>query len=182
MGENSENKDQLNVKVEIDNDYIEYQVRQRTKDLEEKNAQLMADLEIIATKELQRQAQILGCEATVEAVQNAKLNKSDTALLNDQQISGNNNNEGFNSEEDAIIALNRASKANNTKAKEIINKLGKKYLEKPVNIEYEGKISDLARKPVKGSRESDEEFAVRLGDYQKRQSWRDLNNYKDNEV
>jgi hypothetical protein len=175
MTEN-QNKDQLNIKVDIDQDYIEYQVKQRTKDIEDKLKEAESALTIIADKELQKQAKIYGCEPTVEAVTFAKTRGS-TALLSSQQITGNNNNdnEGFDSTEDAIIALNKASKSGNKKATEIINKMGKKVLEKPINIEYNGKISDLARKPIKGHSETPENYDIRIADYQKKQVWKNLN-------
>jgi hypothetical protein len=158
-------KNQIDINISID----EYEQVKRERD------EFKADLELLAKKELDRQAQILGCEATVEAVQNAKLNHSDTALLSSQD---NDSYEGFNSCEDAINALNHSAKLGNVKATEYLNKLGKKALEKPINYQYEGSIKDIARKPVKSSTEKQEDFDARLGEYKKRQSWRDLNSVK----
>ena len=57
--------------------------------------------------------------------------------------------------------------------------MAKKVLEKPLNIEYNGKISDLGRKPVKSSTETQEDYAFRIAEYQKKQSWKNLNSVSD---
>jgi hypothetical protein len=136
--------------------------------------ELEATLTTLAEKELKRQSEILHCEATVEAVKQAKLRQGSTALLSSQE---NDNDSGFDSEEEAILAINKAKKSGNPKSAEIEAKLAKKFLEKPVNLEFEGNLKDLARKPQKSGNETPEQYEQRVNEQKLKQSakWRNLN-------
>jgi hypothetical protein len=186
----SENKE-VKVNVEIDEEWLKYKVAEKTieKDIEINNLKsekemLESTLSTIAEKELSAKCEKYGIssnlsdEQKIEKIRDAELNRSQhsTAYLTDQQISGNNDS-GFDSEEDMVLALEKAKKSGNAKSAEIIGRLGKKFLEKPINLEYEGKIADLARKPIKSSLETPEQYEQKLNDFKKRQQWRNLNNY-----
>jgi hypothetical protein len=166
----------------------------RSFELEEKQREideLKQTLTQIASKELNARCEKYGIskdlsdDAKISKIKDAELSRSNTALLNDNQTrdySNSGNNEvSFNSENEAVLALQKAKKSGNTYSAQIEAKLARKFLEKPVNLEFEGKLADLARKPLKSASETPEQFEQRVNDAKLKQKWRNLNSVSDME-
>jgi len=152
----------------------------------ELKSQLEADLAIISEKEARALAKKLGVTdfdpnnpSDLERLARAKLATGNTATLNNAQVYGTandyGNDEGYDSEEDLIIDLNRKAKSDDkveqAQAQAVLRELGKKALKKPLNIELESNMRTIARKPRMLQTESKADFDKRLADWQKKQKW-----------
>lgn len=172
-------KENMNIKVEIDSKSLEDKIIEN-QNLRSEIEQLKTDLTLIAEKELQKQSKFYGCEPTIEAVTSAKTRGS-TALLNDQQLGNNVDNDSFNSENEAILAISKAKKNGNKNSALIEQKLLRKFLENPINLEYSGNLKDLALKPQKLSCETPEAYSQRLDESKLKQKWKNLNDVNSGE-
>lgn len=179
-------------------------VSENNQNLAQENAELSSKLESIAKQEFEKKCREYGLDSETATPEDLRIKKEvkkeldkqyhgDTAILDQNQIEGRTilpldlegyplDMTGFDSQEQMIASLNHLRKAGNSEATEVLSQLARKIQKSGhgLDIEYQGKITDLYRKsPQIQESDSDDEIRRKSAKIaklrQNRTNWKPVN-------